>query len=121
MPVAITFTFFFIVYRFVPRRVATAATRRSGPLLATMLWETAKDGVRLLHPEPGAQYAGIYGTLEGIIVLALWLEISVSIILYCGEVVALLIHQKTAARTAKAAGQAPSPAHENVGGAAAAP
>ena len=38
-----------------------------------------------------AQYAGIYGTLEAIIVLALWLEISVSIILYCGEVVAIII------------------------------
>ena len=49
--------------------------------------------------------------------LALWLELSVSIILYCGEVVALLIHQQAAARTAKAAAQAPPPAHENVGGA----
>jgi hypothetical protein len=31
-----------------------------------------------------------------VIVLALWLEISVSIVLYCGEIVALLISMKAA-------------------------
>ena len=120
VPLAITFAFFFVVYRFVPRKATNARHAAIGALLATALWELAKSGFAY-YIRNVAQYSGIYGTLEGIIVLALWLEISVSIVLYCGEVVALLIHQEAAARTAKAAGQAPSPAHENVGGAAAAP
>ena len=41
-------------------------------------------------------------TLTVGIVLALWLEISVSIILYCGEVVALLIHKGAVAPAAEA-------------------
>ena len=47
-----------------------------------------------------AHYAGVYGTLEGVIVLALWLELSVSIVLYCGEIVALLIPPKKPPRPA---------------------
>jgi YihY family inner membrane protein len=70
-----------------------------GALLATVLWEAAKEAFAF-YVRNVARYAGIYGTLTGIIVLSLWLEISVSIILYCGEVVALLMHQRAAARAA---------------------
>jgi membrane protein len=90
LPVLITLSFFFMVYRTVPHRVMRARHALAGALLATILWEAAKAGfawyVRNL-----THYAGLYGTLEGVIVLAVWLELSVSIILYCGEVVALLI------------------------------
>jgi membrane protein len=92
VPVAVTFAFFFLIYRFVPRRVASPRHAAAGALLATCLWETAKAAFAW-YVRNIARYAGIYGTLEGIIVLALWLEISVSIVLYGGEVVALLIHQ----------------------------
>jgi membrane protein len=97
VPLAVTFTFFFLIYRFAPRKATTARHAAIGAVLATTLWETAKSAFAY-YIRNVAQYSGIYGTLEGIIVLALWLEISVSIILYCGEVVALLIHQQTAAR-----------------------
>ncbi|HEY7410025.1 MAG TPA: YihY/virulence factor BrkB family protein [Vicinamibacteria bacterium] len=96
VPVIVTFSFFFVVYRFVPRRVTSSRNAALGALLATLLWETAQ-GAFHYYIRNVARYAGIYGTLEGIIVLALWLEISVSIVLYCGEIVALLIHQKAAA------------------------
>ena len=99
LPWAITFTFFFVVYRFVPRRVASSTHAAIGAVLATVLWEAAKEAFAY-YVRNVARYAGIYGTLTGIIVLSLWLEISVSIILYGGEVVALLMHQKAAAREA---------------------
>jgi YihY family inner membrane protein len=95
LPVVITFCFFYLVYRFVPRRVTTPGTAALGALLATVLWETAK-GAFAYYVRNVARYAGVYGTLEGVIVLALWLEISVSIVLYCGEIVALLISMKAA-------------------------
>ena len=118
VPLAVTFAFFFLVYRFVPRKATTGRHAAVGACLATTLWEIAKSAFAY-YIRNVAQYSGIYGTLEGIIVLALWLEISVSIILYCGEVVALLIHQQAAARAALAA--TAEPAAESVGGAATAP
>jgi membrane protein len=98
LPVAVTFIFFFVLYRFVPRRVTSVGNAALGAGLATVLWELAKNAfswyIRNL-----TRISNVYGALVGVIVLALWLEISVSIILYCGEVVALLIHQKSAERT----------------------
>lgn len=90
VPPFITMAFFFIVYRVVPRRVVGTAHAAAGALLATVLWEAAKAAFAY-YVRNLAHYAGLYGTLEAVIVLALWLELSVSIILYCGEVVALLI------------------------------
>ncbi|HJS59970.1 MAG TPA: YihY/virulence factor BrkB family protein [Vicinamibacteria bacterium] len=90
LPVFVTLTFFFIVYRFVPHHTLRARHALAGAVLATVLWELAKAGFGW-YLKNLAHYAGMYGTLEGIIVLALWLEVSASIILYCGEVVAVLI------------------------------
>jgi uncharacterized BrkB/YihY/UPF0761 family membrane protein len=83
-------------------------------LIATVLWEGAKLAFAY-YVRNLAHYAGFYGTLEAIIVLALWLELSVSIILYCGEIVALLaagflhadrpLPQATAASTPPLAGR----------------
>jgi membrane protein len=120
LPLAVTFAFFFVVYRFVPRKATTGRHAAVGAVLATTLWEAAKSAFAY-YIRNVAQYSGIYGTMEGIIVLALWLEISVSIILYCGEVVALLIHQQAAARATLAGAEASPPAPESAGGAAAAP
>lgn len=100
VPVAITFSFFFVVYRFVPRRVTPVLHAALGAFLATFLWEAAKSAFAY-YVRHVARYGGIYGTLEGIIVLALWLEISVSIILYCGEIVALLLRRQAEAKNAK--------------------
>ena len=65
-----------------------------------MLWELAKDGFAY-YLRNLARVAGLYGTLEGVIVLAIWLELSVSIILYCGEIVALLIGAPRTRRVAE--------------------
>lgn len=101
VPSIITFGFFFMVYRFVPRRVTTSGNAAIGALLATVLWEAAKSAFAW-YVRNVARFGGVYGALEGIIVLAVWLELSVSIILYCGEIVALLIHQKAPAVPAAA-------------------
>ena len=101
LPIVITFGFFFLVYRFIPRRVTTSGNAAVGALLATVLWEAAKSAFAW-YVRNVARFGGMYGALEGIIVLAIWLELSVSIILYCGEIVALLIHQKAPATSAAA-------------------
>lgn len=90
LPVLITISFFYIVYRVVPGRVVGMRAAAVGAALATVLWEAAKAGFAY-YIRNLAHYAGLYGALEGLIVLALWLELSVSIILYCGEIVALLL------------------------------
>jgi membrane protein len=90
VPPLITFVFFFMLYRVTPRRTVSTAHAASGALLATILWEAAKAGFAY-YIRNLAHYAGLYGALEAIIVLGLWLELSVSIILFCGEIVALLL------------------------------
>lgn len=89
LPLVITLVFFFLLYRLGPRRWVTTGAAVQGALLATVLWELAKAAFAY-YVRNVAQIHGVYGALEGLIVLALWLEVSVSIILYCGEVVALL-------------------------------
>jgi len=88
LPVTVTISFFFVLYRLAPGQAINTRDSVLGAVLATVLWELAKAGFAY-YVRNLAQYAGVYGALEGIIVLALWLELSVSIVLYCGEVVAL--------------------------------
>ena len=90
VPIVITFSFFFLIYRVVPRRVVSTAHAARGAFIATVLWELAKNGFAY-YLRNLTRVAGLYGALEGVIVLALWLELSVSIILYGAEIVALLI------------------------------
>jgi membrane protein len=90
LPILITLVFFFLLYRIVPRRVITTRFAVYGALLATVLWETARTGFAY-YVRHLAHYAGLYGTLEAIVILALWLEVSASIILFCGEIVAELM------------------------------
>jgi membrane protein len=102
VPLLVTFFFFFFLYRFVPRRVVDTIHASIGAAVATFLWEAAKRAfayyVRYRTRNPG-----FYGAFEGVIVLALWLEISVSIILYGGEIVALAIAPRRMGRPAAAA------------------
>lgn len=90
LPGVVSFAFFFLIYRVVPHRVMRTRHAAIGALLATLLWESAKAGFAY-YVRNLADYGGLYGTFESLVVLALWLELSVSIILYCGEVVALLV------------------------------
>ena len=98
-PAVVGFLFFFVLYRVVPRRAVSTAHAAVGDVLATALWEAAKTAFSW-YLRNLARYAGVYGTLEGVIVLAIWLELSVSIVLYCGEIVALLIPPKKPPRPA---------------------
>jgi membrane protein len=88
LPVAITMAFLYILYRIAAPAGFTSRHALGGALLATLLWEAAKAGFAW-YLRNLAHYAGLYGTLEGVIVLALWVELSVSIVLYGAEVVAL--------------------------------
>jgi membrane protein len=90
LPVIVTASFFFVLYRLAPHRPVPSGPAAAGALLATLLWELAKGGFAY-YVRNLAHYAGVYGALEGVIVLALWLELSASIILYGAEIVALLL------------------------------
>ena len=89
LPFAITITFLYIVYRIAAPAGFTSRHAAGGALLATILWEGARAGFGW-YLRNLARYAGLYGALEGVIVLAIWVELSVSIVLYGAEVVALM-------------------------------
>jgi membrane protein len=91
VPAMAAYVFFFLVYRFFPRRRAavTGPDAAIGALIATLLWQLAQVAFAY-YVRNLADFGGLYGALEGVIVLALWLELSAAIILYGGEVVALL-------------------------------
>jgi membrane protein len=95
LPAIITFTFLFLLYWMAPRQVTTLRHAALGALLATLLWEAAKAGFSY-YVRNLARFIGLYGALEGVIVMALWLELSVSIIFYCGEIVALSLRRDAA-------------------------
>src|SRR5205085_9267253 len=82
LPIVITFGFFFLLYRLVPRRAVPLSRCLFGAGLATVLWELAKKAFAY-YVRNLARFAHVYGALEGVIVLAIWLELSASIILYC--------------------------------------
>ena len=103
LPVLVSFSFFYILYRVAPRRLVRHGDAMAGALLATVLWEGARSGFSY-YLRNVARYAGVYGALEAIIVLAMWLEISVSIVLICAEVVALIIVPARAQRRIAFAG-----------------
>ncbi len=88
-PSLITLLFFFILYRLAPRVPGTPHKALIGAILATTLWELAKRGFGY-YIRNHAQYGGVYGALEGAFVLAIWLELSVSIVLICAHVVVQL-------------------------------
>ena len=88
LPFLITLTFLYILYRIAAPAGFTNRHAALGALFATLLWEGARTGFAW-YLRNLARYAGLYGTLEGVIVLAIWVELSVSIVLYGGEVVAL--------------------------------
>ena len=88
LPFAITIAFLYILYRIASPAEFTTRHAAGGALLATLLWELARAGFAW-YLRNLAHYAGLYGALEGIIVMAIWVELSVSIVLYGAEVVAL--------------------------------
>ena len=89
LPFAITIAFLYILYRTAAPDEFTSRHAAAGALLATLLWELARAGFAW-YLRNLAHYAGLYGALEGIIVMAIWVELSVSIVLYGAEVVAVV-------------------------------
>jgi membrane protein len=85
-PPIITFAFVLAIYRMASRGRVSTAIAAGGALLATLLWEVAKAAFAY-YVRNLAHYTGVYGALEGVIVLAVWLELSVTILLYCAEIV----------------------------------
>jgi membrane protein len=87
-PPLLTYAFIYMAYRLTSRGKVSIPALAGTALLATTLWELAKAAFAY-YVRNLAQYAGLYGALEGVIVLAVWLELSVTIILYCAELLAV--------------------------------
>jgi membrane protein len=87
LPPLITFAFVFVVYRMASRGQLSKTAATLGALLATLLWEGAKAGFAY-YVRNLANYTGVYGALEGVIVLAVWLELSATILFVCAELLA---------------------------------
>ena len=88
LPFTITIAFLYILYRIAAPDEFTSRHAAGGALLATLLWELARAGFAW-YLRNLAHYAGLYGALEGIIVMAIWVELSVSIVLYGAEVISV--------------------------------
>jgi membrane protein len=89
-PPILTFAFILAIYRLASRGRVPTGPAALGALLATILWELAKAAFAY-YVRHLAHYAGLYGALEGVIVLAVWLELSVTIVLYCAEIVSVSV------------------------------
>jgi membrane protein len=91
VPIGVALLFFYLIYRFLPRSSASVLPSHAlaGALIATGLWQVAQVGFAY-YVRNLAQYSGLYGALEGVIVLALWLELSASIVLFGAEAVAVM-------------------------------
>jgi membrane protein len=87
-PPLLTYLFIFMIYRLASRGSVSVQALAGGALLAAVLWELAKAAFAY-YVRNLAQYRGLYGALEGVIVLAVWLELSVTILLYCAEILAV--------------------------------
>src|SRR5438034_832789 len=79
------------------------ARKFRGPGLILLAWTSRRifaslfSALERVFGMPGRSFAK-----HNLVVLAIWLELSVSIILYCGEIVALLIQRKAPATPAAA-------------------
>jgi membrane protein len=60
VPIVITFSFFFLIYRTVPRRVVSTVHAARGAFIATVLWELAKNGFAY-YLRNLTRVAGLYG------------------------------------------------------------
>jgi membrane protein len=91
LPLGIAWGFSYLMYRYFPRGSARPRASHAivGASVAALLWEAAQVAFAY-YVRNLAHYGSTYGALEGILVLALWLELSATIVLYGAEVAARL-------------------------------
>lgn len=84
IPYVFTLLLFWVLYRVLPHTQVTWSEVLPGALLASLVWEVAKD-VFTFYVAEFALYSLVYGSLAAVIVLLLWSYISGVIILLGAE------------------------------------
>lgn len=80
---------FYLAYRFVPRRGPGAGAALAGAMLASVLWESAKQLFRLYVQEVG-MYDEIYGPLGVLVAFVMFVYYSAVVFVFSGAFVAAL-------------------------------
>jgi len=87
IPTGFTFTAYFLIYQYVPRRRVKSRAAAGGAGLATVLFVTAQP-LFLRYVENFAHYNLVYGSLAIVIALVFWSWIAAVILLFGGEMAA---------------------------------
>jgi membrane protein len=103
LPLALTFLFFFTLYKFIPETKVHTAPAALAAIISSILWEAFKRGFAFYVANVSA--IGIVlsklvqGTLTSMIFFLLWISFSLAILLWGAELAAVLnerVHEKTA-------------------------
>jgi len=91
LPLSLTLStvMFYCAYRYVPRRQVRAVPALAGAILASVLWEIAKQLFRL-YIQRVSLYNEIYGPLAVLIVFAMFVYYSAVVFVFSGAFVAAL-------------------------------
>lgn len=98
LPIVVTATLFFMIYKILPRRSITSRAAWVGAITATILWELTMAGFRI-YLTTFKTYSILYGSLTGIVVTMIVVYLSALILLIGAEVTELtqarIAHRKT--------------------------
>lgn len=96
VPMLLSFVMFLLLYRILPNTKVRWKSAALGALFTTIAWEVAKQGFGFyLHHL--ANFAYLYGSLAGLIILIIWVYYT-SIIILIGAEIASLAQGKAAAK-----------------------
>jgi len=89
LSLSLSVVMFYLAYRFVPRRRPRAGAALAGAMLASVLWEAAKQLFRLYVQQVGA-YDQIYGPLGVLVAFVMFIYYSAIVFVFSGAFVAAL-------------------------------
>lgn len=99
LPLLLSFALFLLIYKILPNIRVSWKTAALGAAFAALAWELAKQAFGF-YLNRFANYASLYGSLAGIIILVVWVYYSAMIILIGAEI-ACLARGKQAASAAQ--------------------
>jgi len=93
LPFGITIITFAMIYKLFPNRSVRINSALTGGVVAGALWEVAKQAFSWYAPR-FANYSAVYGSLAGVILLAVWIYYSSIVTVIGAEVAALAANVK---------------------------
>jgi membrane protein len=89
VPIAVTTTAFFLVYRLVPHRSVSWRHALAGGIVAALLFESLKQGFAV-YVAHAPTYSVVYGTFAAFPLFLLWIYLSWLVVLFGAELAAAL-------------------------------